>query len=247
MEPVTYIFRIDAFTPDTLPMGRLAEYMGTLAKLLGYPEHTHFVRLEEGSAKLVHKVDAVDAPKVQARIQGAARGDGPQDALIAKEKLDQLLANDNAVGELMREDGRVVIPFPGRTRPKPLTFPAFRQDGSIDGQVVSIGGRDATAHAIIQAGEISYTGLTMGREVARELAHHLYGAKIRVIGSGRWERRPDGAWKLLDFRVDRFVVLDESPMDQVLRDIREIPDNPLMDRSAYRDVFDLGSDGEALH
>lgn len=247
MEPVTYIFRIDAFTPDTLPMARLAEYMATLAKLLGHPEHTHFVRLEKGSANLVHKVDAVDAPKVEARIQGAARGEAPQDALVAKEKLDQLLANDNAVGELMRPDGRVVIPFPGRTRPKALTFPAFRQEGSVEGQVVSIGGRDATAHAIIQDGDITYTGLAMPRDIARELAHHLYGAKIRLIGSGRWERRPEGMWKLLDFRVDRFQVLDESPMAEVLREIRGLPGNDLMDRSAYRDVFDLGSDDEAAH
>ena len=247
MEPDTYVFRIDAFTPDTLPMARLAEYMATLAKLIGHQEHTHFVSLERGSAKLVHKIDPVDAPKVQARIEAAARNDGPQEAVAAKEKLDQMLANDNAVGELMRVDGRVVIPFPGRTRPKPLAFPAFRQDGSIDGQVVSVGGRDATAHAILQDGPITYTGLTMPREIARQLAHHLYGPKIRLFGSGRWERRPDGAWKLLDFRVDRFICLDETPMSEVLRDIRGIPGNPLTQTSAYRDVFDLGSDDEAIH
>ena len=61
MTPVEYVLRIDAFTPDTMPMARLAEYLGALARLLGHAEHTHFVRLEEGSAKLVHRVDAVDA------------------------------------------------------------------------------------------------------------------------------------------------------------------------------------------
>jgi hypothetical protein len=46
MSPVEYVFRIDAFTPDTLPMARLAEYLSALAKLLGHQEHTHFVRVD---------------------------------------------------------------------------------------------------------------------------------------------------------------------------------------------------------
>jgi hypothetical protein len=34
-----YRFRIDAFTPETMPMARLAEYMSQLAQLLGEPTY----------------------------------------------------------------------------------------------------------------------------------------------------------------------------------------------------------------
>src|SRR6218665_2971572 len=128
VDPVEYVFRIDAFTPDTLPMGRLAEYLAALAKMLGHPEHTHFVRVDEGSAKLVHKVDAVDAPKVESRLNNVRIGSAPKDAMAGKLALEELLANDNAVGTLSEaQSGRVILPFIGRNRPKPLTFPPFRE------------------------------------------------------------------------------------------------------------------------
>ena len=106
MNPIEYVFRIDAFTPDTLPMARLAEYLAALAKMLGHPEHTHFIRVDEGSAKLVHKVDPVDAPKVESRLNNVRIGSAPKDAMAAKQTLEELLANDNAIGAAKREGNR---------------------------------------------------------------------------------------------------------------------------------------------
>jgi hypothetical protein len=247
MRPIVYVFRIDAFSPDTLPMARLAEYMAQLAKLIGHIEHTHFVGIEDGSAQLVHTVDEEDAKGVRDRLSGVAAGSGPKDALVARTKLDDLLAEDRAVGELCEKGGGVILPFQGRLRAKPLTFPAFRQDGAIEGQVVSIGGKDTSAHAILQDGDITLTGLTMKRTTARELAPFLYGPKVRLTGNGRWERHPNGVWKLLEFRVEGFTPLDERPLAEVLQELRQLPGNGLMDQSAYRDVMNLSSDDGALH
>ena len=83
MNPVEYVFSIDAFTPDTLPMARFAEYLVALAKMLGHAHHTHFVKLDKGSVMLVHKVDAVDAPKVEARLNNIRLGSAPKDAASA--------------------------------------------------------------------------------------------------------------------------------------------------------------------
>jgi len=44
-----YRFKIDAYTPDTMPMSRLAEYMRELSEMLGEPSAVHFERLEPGS------------------------------------------------------------------------------------------------------------------------------------------------------------------------------------------------------
>ena len=49
-------FKNDVFTPETLPMERLAEYMLQFAKLLGEPERVHFVDVEAGSAVLRARV-----------------------------------------------------------------------------------------------------------------------------------------------------------------------------------------------
>ena len=245
MNPVEYVFRIDVFTPDTMPMGRLAEYLGALARLLGHAEHTHFVRLEEGSAKLVHKVDAVDAPKVETRLNGIRIGEAPKDAMQAQKAIEELLINDNAVATLTEvASGKVVVPFVGRDRPKPLVFPPFREDAAIEGQIVNIGGRDPSAHAVLQDGDIYHTHIQMKRDLARELAPLLYGPSVRLHGNGRFERQSDGIWKMLDFRVERFELLDGRTIAETLMAIRSVPNNRLMDAEVYRDIARLNKEEE---
>jgi hypothetical protein len=245
VKPVEYVFRIDAFQPDTLPMARLAEYLAALAKMFGHPDHTHFVGVEPGSAKLRTAVEAVDAPKVETRLNNVRIGEGPKDALQGKQALEDLLANDNAVGTLTEGDGdRVVLAFVGRNRPKVLTFPPFREDTSIDGQLVSIGGRDSTAHATLQDGEVFHVGVTMRRELARDLAKLLYGPTVRMHGNGRFERQANGVWKMSDFRVDRYDVLDDRSVHDALEAARSVPGNGIMQPDAYRMIADLRSDGD---
>lgn len=246
MKPVEYVFRIDVFQPETMPMARLAEYMSALAKMFGHAEHTHFVAVEKGSAKLRTAVDPVDAPKVEARLNGVRIGDAPKDAIAGKLALEDLLANDNAVATLTEGDtDRVVIPFVGRNRPKALTFPPFREDTSIDGVLVKIGGKDPSAHATLQDGDVFHVGVTMRRELARELAPLLYGPTIRMFGNGRFERQADGVWKMSDFKVDRYERLDDRPIGEALAGIRTVPGNRLMDEGSYRDVAAMRDEDDA--
>lgn len=132
-------FRIDVFTPETLPMERLAEYMLQFAKLLGEPEKVHFVDVEVGSAVLLARIEEVAAAKVARRLSDAARGQGVPDALKALQALDDLLAHDNAVGQLLDDSGAEIIAFQGRNRPKPLEYGPFREDGVLEGVIIKIG------------------------------------------------------------------------------------------------------------
>lgn len=112
-----YRFRIaDSYTPETLPMERLAEYMAALAKLLGEPTGVHFDDVRSGSAVLVAKVDVPAQPKVRERVHKLRTGDATQDVVKAFHDLDELLRRDNATGELTSDDGGVIVPFPGRNR-----------------------------------------------------------------------------------------------------------------------------------
>ena len=127
-----YKFRIaDSYTPDTLPMERLAEYMAALARLLGEPKNVHFQTLKIGSAVLVAKIDAPALPRVRDRVLRAKSADAPQDLLRAFQDLDEMLRSDNATGELTGEQSAVVLPFPGKSRPAPLTFGPFKQEGTL--------------------------------------------------------------------------------------------------------------------
>ena len=41
-----YRFEIDAFTPDTIPMARLAQYLGDIARMMGQEASVHFARVD---------------------------------------------------------------------------------------------------------------------------------------------------------------------------------------------------------
>lgn len=245
LRPVEYLFSIDAFTPDSIPMERLAKYLTALSKLYGHTERTHFTGISEGSAVLHAAIEPTEAPKVEARLNDIRLGSGTKDAMAAKQELEDLLANDNAVGALtMAGSGHVVLPFIGRNRPKPLILPPFREDTSVDGVLVSIGGKDKSSHAILEDGNLSHTGITMSRDMARDLAPLLYGPTIRLFGNGRFERRANGDWKMTEFKVSRYEQLDGKPISEILTAIRAIKDNGLMHEDAYHNVSRLQSDGE---
>ena len=245
MDPVEYVFRIDVFTPETLPQKRLAEYLAALSRLFAHHEHIHFAGVSEGSAKLHSLVDVVDAPKVATRLDGIRMGGAPKDALAAKEELELLLANDNATGELTHAaTGKVVVPFVGRDRPRSIVLPPFREDTAIEGQLVNIGGKDTTAHATLQDGERFHTGIAMSRELARDLAPLLYGPALRLYGNGRFERLAGGEWKMTDFRTHRYEKLSSRPLAEVLSDIAALPNNGLMDPNAARDIAGERHHGE---
>jgi hypothetical protein len=218
-----YRFKIDAYTPETIPMARLAEYMADLATLLGEKEHGHFVRLEPGSTTVVQAIDTESFPKVSARIGtiNVAEGKGPEDALRAFKAIDRRLAEDNAVGHLYAGDGAEIIHFPGCEKARPLTFGAFNQPGSLDGLLIKIGGKDETVPVHLLEGSVTYIG-NATREMARRLAPHLFAGTLRVHGTGRWERDAEGAWNLKRFTIADFEVLEDAPLSAVVERLRQV-------------------------
>lgn len=216
---VDYRFRIDSMSPEELPMARLAAYMTELAKLLGYTETVHFGQLERGSTVLVSQIEYPSVPKVRERIRAAAYGEGDPDALKAWKALDDLLFTDNAIGEITDDEGARVLAFPGRTRPKPPAFGPFNQEGALDGALVRVGGRDRTAHALLQDGEKSWS-VEVSRDMAQDMAKHLF-QPVRVRGVGRWLRTSDAVWQLMRFRVDSFEVLGDKTLSELLAHAQE--------------------------
>jgi hypothetical protein len=216
-----YRFRIDAFTPATMPMARLAEYMADLAALFGEPERVHFARLEEGSAVLVQTIEDTAIPKVLDRVRSVLGDDAPTDALKAFQNLDRRLAQDNAIATLTAPDGAEIIRFPGRERGKPLVYGSFRQQGSLDGVLVRIGGRDESVHATLEDVGQTWRCETT-RNMARELRGHLYEKPLRVFGEGRWRRDADGNWNLERFVVSHFEVLDDTSWPETVARLRKI-------------------------
>ncbi|MFZ1416574.1 MAG: hypothetical protein WAS73_18660 [Defluviicoccus sp.] len=212
----------DRFTPETLPMERLAEYVAEFANLLGEKENVHFHSIEPGSAVLLARIDVPAQRKVRDRLVALRDGRGPSDAQKAFAALDEMLRKDNATGTVSSETADVVIPFLGRNRPQPLDYGPFRQDGTIDGQLIRVGGKDETVPVHLRDGGVIHTGLICTPAIARSIAPHLYGPILRVHGTGTWFRTGTGEWELKSFRISDYEVLDDAPLLTVVSNLRKV-------------------------
>lgn len=219
-----YTFRISAYTPDTIPMSRLAEYMTDLATFLGENGSVHFVRLEEGSTKLAYVIEDEAVPKVDERIDRVRTGDGPTDALKAFGAINRRLAEDNGVAEITELGrGAQIIQFPGKAAIEEKGFSHVTQEGSLDGEVIMVGGPKDLVPVHLQAGTNRYNCVA-SRPTAKALAEYLFTGQVRVFGTGKWIRGETGTWSLDRFQIRRFEPLDDRPLSQVLEELRAMPD-----------------------
>jgi hypothetical protein len=242
-----YRLRIDVFTPATLPMKRLAEYMAEFARLLGEPELVHFVRVDEGSAVLVSRIDAQAETKVAKRLLEVRGGVGDPEGIKAEKRIDAMLATDEAIGQLLDQNGAEIIPFPGRSRPKPLRYGPFREDGVLEGILIRIGGKDDSVPVWLRDAMVIHKCMAK-EELARRISvHYPTGDFLRVWGTGRWMREEDGSWSMERFDIREFEPLDVASLPDVIRRLHAVQgarwgEDPISDLQELR-----GSDRKALN
>ena len=239
MNTQEYKFTIDSFTPETLPMERLAEYMSDLAKVLGEPEKIHFVRIDSGSVTLVHTIEQDVIPIVRGRILASQTDESPSDAVAAYHRLNKRLLDDNATGVLSDDADNKVLEFPGIMRAERYTYGPFYQDSSLDGVVIRVGGVKNQVPVTLESSDNQHTICLAKRNIAKEMAQHIFGPEIRVHGKGRWFRDKMGTWVLDRFVIGRFDVLENESLSVVLGQLREVPGSEWQNLpDPWRELYD---------
>ena len=219
-------FRIDSYTPDTIPMARLAEYLSHLAELYGSEESVHFESVTKGSAKLNVCVDTHAVAKVVCRVQSINSPSAIKDAQKAYYALDELLRSDNAIGTISTgKKGGKILDFPGR-KFTPQETVTIVQPTTVDGVVIKIGGKDATIPVLLKDQEGKDVRCEIrGDEYAKVLSRHYLGNPIRAHGSGKWLRNIDGTWEIQLLTIQSYEELDTTPLNEVLADFKAITNN----------------------
>jgi hypothetical protein len=215
-----YTFQIDVFTPLTLPMKRLHEYIGDLINLFGNEGHVHFLRVDEGSASPVIYVDPTAVVPVERRLLAVRTGSGSIRATRSFAAINDKLLEDNATGNLHSRQGQLLY-FPGREQGASPEIGPITEPGTLEGEVFGVAGRDETIQIYLRQGEKIHT-CTGSKEQARALAQYLFEGKVRVFGEGRWKRTKHGNWELDFFFVDSFVVLKTDGLSEVVKRLRTI-------------------------
>lgn len=219
MEGKIVKLEIDVFRPATIPMSRLAEYMKAFSCLLGNEEHVHFLEVEEGSARLCAATNPVATPKVERRLFEVVNRTAPKPAMRAHQEVEDLLVADNAIGHISM-GGKKVIEFVGRRRSQSVTIGPVKRSTFLDGQIFSIGGRDATINVHLRNKDQAYK-CVVSIDLAKQLAPHFWGGKVRLFGEGDFIRR-DEEWTMLGFTATSFVPLSNKSLSETLGSIREL-------------------------
>jgi hypothetical protein len=219
--PTIYDFRIDAWQRDTLPMGRLAEYLSGLAKIFGNREQVHFIQVRKGSAIPEIHVQETCAPKVHARLLQIASSAVPEDAVGPLQIINKLLREDNASAVLRIKKGALIIPFPGCKTPLDKETTVV-ESGELIGTVIRVGGKDDTVPLLLQDTDGTSYRCTTTRAIARELACHLFGKQVRIQGTGTWLRTADRIWVLEEFVLKSWEMLNQVSLANDVITLRAI-------------------------
>ena len=217
-----FVFRIDAFTPDTLPMVRLAAYLIELAGLYGEGAGVHFERVAAGSAKLVSRVDSSAIEGVVGRLMLAGTPSATEDVNRRYRSLNLMLQEDNAVGAILRVGERApLLKFPGRKTPITESVQVV-EHGTLDGTVFRVGGKDETIPVWLRGSNGETLKCNAKMSVAKTIAAHLFEGEVRVSGTGTWIRTGEGRWELEKFNIADFEILDGLDIEEATARLRKV-------------------------
>jgi hypothetical protein len=214
-----YRWILEGYTPETIPMFRLAEYMQQLAKLLGQEASVHFEKIEKGSVALVSRVDRYAVSKVNARVKAVRQRTAPNDVMRVVDGLNSMLADDQTSASL-KEGNSVVIRFPGI---RAQLHPAFQvpDQGSVLGYLymLSEAGRGFNARIRLESGGVLMC--TVAPEMAKNLREHLFET-VKVFGTGFWTRSVDGIWTAASLDIKEVVPADSAKLRAIVDELRNL-------------------------
>lgn len=234
-----YRFKIEAYSPETMPLMRLTEYLRDLAYLFGNNDSVHLVKVEKGSTAPLLLVQKEAETKVRERLQLVEQQDGPPEAMRAMRQINERLREDDARGSLIDPDRKKILAFPGRDLNKLLEYGPIKQQGTVEGIPIRIGGEQRLVPVHLDDhGDVHICLAT--RALAKQIARHLFTSVIRVDGTGKWLRRRDGEWEMEYFTVNGFTPLDDVTLRGSIETLRAIPaqwkerDDPLGELMSIR-------------
>jgi len=215
-------FVIPGYTPETIPLGRLIEYLQQMAVVLGDPESLHLVAVTEGSVTPVLHAPKAVALEARDRARRVQVGDGTRKQIDAYNRIRRMVRRDAprlSKPALLRSEKQVLLEIPAAPEDTG-ELSGIRQATTIDGQLIRVGGagEDAAMQVQDSQGRI-LSGFTAKRALAKDLASLLW-EPVRLSGVGLWARNADGDWHLERMQVQSYERLDDEELSVVLDRLR---------------------------
>ncbi|HUB46781.1 MAG TPA: hypothetical protein VMB73_17520 [Acetobacteraceae bacterium] len=214
-------FVIPAYTPETMPLDRLLQYLQEIAEVVGVPHDMHLVRIEQSSTKPVFKMPLPMANEARERAARVQRGEGTMRQRRAYHRIRQMVRRDGGKPAILRDRSGIILDFPPEVEVGPIT--GVRQATTFDGVLLRVGGAgDYTPILMQDLGGDVHAGFSASRGLAKQMAPLIFDP-IRVNGIGSWDRNQAGEWKLVKMLIQSYDPLDNESLPDVLNRLRAAP------------------------
>jgi hypothetical protein len=205
MDTTTYTFKIEDFTPESMPFGRLVEYYIEIKKMLSVSDNLHLIDVVEGSHGSAFKIDRNHETALTKRLMEINDGTAPTTASRARDAINAMLREDGTSGSFYDSRGVNVIPFPGKSAVKSSQL-RVRGAASFVGELYHIAGTKDDAKVRISTEAYGVVFCTTSKEIAKALRDFLF-EDVKVSGRGMWAKTDSGKWD-----IDNFVIADFAPV-----------------------------------
>lgn len=232
----SYTFKIERFTPETMPFGRLMEYYQEVRKLIRV-DALHLVDLKKESLGSVFKIADEARSDVAQDLASVKDGTAPITRRRAAQTINQMLREDETSAAFLTDTGETVIAFPGMSAPVMLRTKAKAQ---FLGELYHISGvpRNNFARVRIETAAHGVIFCKTTVAMAKALRANLF-EDIKVWGRGVWERSAIGEWSISDFEIEDFMPVKRETLRDALDDIRDLnikwPTNSIEDFKTLRE------------
>ncbi|WP_158932580.1 hypothetical protein [Acidisphaera sp. S103] len=215
-------FVIPAYTPETMPLDRLLQYLQQIADVVGVPEDMHLVHIRSSSTKPVFKMPIPVAIQARDNITAVRSGRGTITQRRAYSQIRQMVRKDGGQSASLNDRTGIILDFPP-TPDDTGTISGIRQASSFEGSLTKVGG--VAEFIPIQMQDVSgdvFSGFSAPKTLAKAMAKLLF-EPIRVTGIGSWDRTPAGEWKLSKMLVQAYEPLDDEALHEVFQKLRAAP------------------------
>jgi hypothetical protein len=214
-------FLIPAYTPETMPLDRLLQYLQQIGEVIGFAHDMHLVRIDPSSTKPVFHVPIPVATQARDRAAAVRRGDGTRTQQAAYNRIRQMVRSDGGKPASLKDRSGVILDFPPIQEVGPII--GVRQATIFDGILLRVGGVGDYTPILMQdlTGDV-FAGFSAPRSLAKAMAPLLFES-IRVNGIGSWDRSQAGEWKLAKMLIQTYELLKDESAQDVLRRLRAAP------------------------
>ena len=219
METRNYLFKIERFTPQTMPFGRLIEYYTQLNKLIR-TEALRLIEIKQSSHGTVLSIAEGHYADVAKGLAAVADGTAPKAQRQASQTINGMLNKDGTSATLLTTEGAEIIAFPGMSVPDVVRTKA---QVTLLGELRQISGSSNKAHASVRIQTAAYGAVFCQTSfaTAKELSKLLFEC-IRASGRGVWERSASDGWSIAEFEIDGFCPVRRESVREAIRDVRDL-------------------------